>query len=112
MENYKKLKVIGSGTFGKAILVKSNKDGRLYVVKEIDCSKMTKKEREEALNEINILKRLSHPYIVTYIDSFEQNGNLYIVMEYCDGGDLYTRIQKQHGNLFQEEVCVNELTLY
>eukprot|EP00826_Nyctotherus_ovalis_P017615 TRINITY_DN15196_c0_g1_i4.p1 TRINITY_DN15196_c0_g1~~TRINITY_DN15196_c0_g1_i4.p1 ORF type:complete len:397 (-),score=113.93 TRINITY_DN15196_c0_g1_i4:148-1338(-) len=58
---------------------------------------MDKKQREEAVLEIHILKYMRHPYIVTYRESFMDKTNrcLCIVMDYADGGDLYTRIAQQ-----------------
>ncbi len=47
---------------------------------------MNKKEREEARKEVSVLAMMKHPNIVSYVESFEATGNLYIVMDYCDGG--------------------------
>ena len=46
---------------------------------------------------------MKHPNIVAYQDSFEASGSLYIVMDYCDGGDLYQKINNQRSKLFTEE---------
>ena len=43
-------------------------------------------ERQLALNEVQILSMLDHPNIISYYDSFEQEGVLMIEMEYADGG--------------------------
>jgi len=68
---------------------------------------MDKKQREEAVVEIHVLKAMRHPYIVTYRESFMDKSNrcLCIVMDFADGGDLYTKIaqQKKFGKLFDEE---------
>lgn len=61
----------------------------------IDVSKMDRKQKEEALNEVYVLKFMRHPYIVTYRESFMEKKFLCIVMDYADGGDMYTRIAKQ-----------------
>ncbi len=58
----------------------------------IDISKMNRKQREEALNEVHVLKAMRHPYIITYRESFMEKRCLCIVMDFADGGDLYTRI--------------------
>ncbi|XP_053441753.1 serine/threonine-protein kinase Nek1 isoform X4 [Nycticebus coucang] len=103
MEKYVRLQKIGEGSFGKAILVKSTEDGRQYVIKEINISKMSSKEREESSREVAVLANMKHPNIVQYRESFEEHGSLYIVMDYCEGGDLFKRINAQKGNLFQED---------
>ncbi|XP_023084675.1 serine/threonine-protein kinase Nek1 isoform X7 [Piliocolobus tephrosceles] len=103
MEKYVRLQKIGEGSFGKAILVKSTEDGRQYVIKEINISRMSSKEREESRREVAVLANMKHPNIVQYKESFEENGSLYIVMDYCEGGDLFKRINAQKGVLFQED---------
>ncbi|XP_044934240.1 serine/threonine-protein kinase Nek1 isoform X5 [Mustela putorius furo] len=103
MEKYARLQKIGEGSFGKAILVKSTEDGKQYVIKEINISRMSNKEREESRREVAVLANMKHPNIVQYRESFEENGSLYIVMDYCEGGDLFKRINAQKGILFQED---------
>ncbi|CAL8392521.1 unnamed protein product [Boreogadus saida] len=103
MEKYEKLKKIGEGSFGKAILVKSIEDGRQYVIKEIGISRMSSRERQESRKEVAVLANMSHPNIVQYKESFEEAGCLYIVMDYCEGGDLFRKINSQRGGPFPEE---------
>ncbi|XP_058525985.1 serine/threonine-protein kinase Nek1 isoform X1 [Ochotona princeps] len=103
MDKYVKLRKIGEGSFGKAVLVKSVEDGKQYVIKEINISRMSSKERKESRREVAMLANMKHPNIVQYRESFEENGSLYIVMDYCEGGDLFKRINAQRGNLFQED---------
>ncbi|XP_016311677.1 serine/threonine-protein kinase Nek1-like isoform X3 [Sinocyclocheilus anshuiensis] len=103
MDKYERLKKIGEGSFGKAILVKSRTDSRQYVIKEIGISRMSNRERQESRREVAVLANMSHPNIVQYKESFEESGCLYIVMDYCEGGDLFKKINNQRGTLFSEE---------
>ncbi|XP_071481293.1 serine/threonine-protein kinase Nek1-like [Diadema antillarum] len=103
MDRYVKKRQIGEGSFGKALLVQSKQDGKEYVIKEINISKMKRKEREESKKEVSVLKKMRHPNIVSYAESFEERGNLYIVMDYCDGGDLFKAINNRRGVLFPED---------
>ncbi|XP_020661142.3 serine/threonine-protein kinase Nek1 isoform X1 [Pogona vitticeps] len=103
MDKYTKLQKIGEGSFGKAILVKSKEDGKQYVIKEINISKMSNKEREESRREVAVLANMKHPNIVLYRESFEEGGCLFIVMDYCEGGDLFKKINAQKGVLFSED---------
>ncbi|XP_063189670.1 serine/threonine-protein kinase Nek3 isoform X3 [Chroicocephalus ridibundus] len=50
---------------------------------------------------------MKHPNIVAYKESFEADGHLYIVMEYCDDGDLMQKIKHQGGNLFPEDTILH-----
>lgn len=51
---------------------------------------MNEKEKQQIVSEVNILRELQHPHIVRYFDRIVDKRNLkiYIIMEYCSGGDL------------------------
>ncbi|XP_078533177.1 serine/threonine-protein kinase Nek1 isoform X2 [Lissotriton helveticus] len=103
MDKYNRVAKIGEGSFGTAILVTSREDGRHYVIKEISIARMPSRERQESRREVAVLANMKHPNIVQYRESFEENGCLYIVMDYCEGGDLFRRINTQKGVLFSED---------
>jgi NIMA (never in mitosis gene a)-related kinase len=62
----------------------------VLVWKEIDYGKMKEKEKQQLVTEVNILRELRHPNIVKYYDRIldKRRTKIYIVMEYCEGGDL------------------------
>ncbi|KAL1260402.1 hypothetical protein QQF64_008229, partial [Cirrhinus molitorella] len=106
MDQYSLVKVIGKGSFGRAILVQPINEEQNYVMKEIRLPKIdsgVRNSRREAV----LLSRMKHPNIVAFKDSFEADGHLYIVMEFCSGGDLLQRIQQQKNVLFAEDVILN-----
>ncbi|XP_039601172.1 serine/threonine-protein kinase Nek5-like [Polypterus senegalus] len=103
MDKYEVVRMIGEGAFGKAFLVKLKVTNKQCVIKEVNFSKMPAKEKEASRKEVTLLSRMKHPNIVKFINSFEERMNLYIVMEYCDGGDLMKKINMQRGILFPEE---------
>ncbi|XP_033608128.1 uncharacterized protein LOC111866412 isoform X2 [Cryptotermes secundus] len=109
MDQYVKEKRIGEGSFGTAYLVRSKESGVHYVIKRINFSRMTEQEKNEAMREVEVLAKLQHPYIVAYKESFEYGKNLYIVMDYCEGGDLYTKIREyaQKERYFSEDIILN-----
>ncbi|VDP79702.1 unnamed protein product [Echinostoma caproni] len=98
IKSYEKVRNIGEGAFGKAILVLCKKENVHRVIKEINISKVA------------VLAKMNHPNIVRYCDSFEDCGSLYIVMEYCDQGDLYHKISAQKGVLFPESQILDYFT--
>jgi serine/threonine protein kinase len=99
MEKYKVIRVLNSGSFGAtlsssfavgcpvtfhtgtAILVTRKSTGAMHVIKDIDISKLSKKERETTLQEVRILEALRHPNIVAFDEAFCQDGSLKIVMQ-------------------------------
>lgn len=103
MQNYVRVKKLGEGAFGQVYLVRHRPTNALYVMKEVDMSKLDSKGKEEAVREADFLKRLKHPNIIGYHDYFVissvqqirlgqiRNEKLYIVMQYADGGDLEVR---------------------
>ncbi|EAZ51589.1 hypothetical protein, partial [Cryptosporidium parvum Iowa II] len=103
---------VGSGSYGKAILVKDIYKGRDYVMKIINISKLSSNERKDAINEVKLLSSIRHPYIVCFRESFVEDGFLNIVMEYADGGDLFRKVnaQKQLKKNFLENQVVRWLT--
>ncbi|XP_044732727.1 serine/threonine-protein kinase Nek8 [Chrysoperla carnea] len=88
LEKYTKIKIVGKGSSGTAILYERNIDKKLVVVKEVNLFDLSENEKELALNEVHVLSVLNHPNIIGYYGSLEQNGSLFIEMEYADNGTL------------------------
>ncbi|KAG9491871.1 hypothetical protein GDO78_000395 [Eleutherodactylus coqui] len=107
MNNYEILQLIGAGTFGKAFLAKRKKDNIQCVIKEMNLSLADRKQKAESRKEVTLLAKMNHPNIVKFFTSMEENSHLYIVMEFCDGGDLMKRIKRQRGVLFEEDQILN-----
>ncbi|KFP69020.1 Serine/threonine-protein kinase Nek5, partial [Cariama cristata] len=103
MDKYEIIKKIGEGSFGKIFLAKGKVDNEQCVIKEINLTKMPVKEKEASQKEVVLLAKMKHANIVTFYASLQEKNKLYIVMEYCDGGDLMKRINMQHGVLFDED---------
>nr|XP_056709809.1 serine/threonine-protein kinase Nek2 [Euleptes europaea] len=95
-EDYEVLVTIGAGSYGKCQKVRRKADGRVLVWKELDYGSMTESEKQMLVSEVNLLRELKHPNIVRYYDRIidRTNTTLYIVMEYCEGGDLASLIAK------------------
>ncbi|KAJ3354275.1 G2-specific serine/threonine protein kinase [Allomyces javanicus] len=108
--NFDVLAVIGSGSFGRICKVRRRDDGKIMARKEIDYRKMREKERRQLVQEVNILRDLVHPNIVRYYSRFVDRENylIYILMEYCEGGDLSTLIKRHR----QERVRIPEETIW
>jgi serine/threonine protein kinase len=77
---------VGKGSFGEVLLVVRKADGANLVIKKI--SVMNNATESFVLNEVLLLKELSHPHIVAYHDAFWGADVMHIVMDYAAGGDL------------------------
>uniref|UniRef100_A0A663F3P2 non-specific serine/threonine protein kinase n=1 Tax=Aquila chrysaetos chrysaetos TaxID=223781 RepID=A0A663F3P2_AQUCH len=105
MDKYEIIKKIGEGSFGKIFLAKGKVDNEQCVIKEIDLTKVKQQNLDDnaSQKEVILLAKMKHANIVTFYASLQEKNKLYIVMEYCDGGDLMKRINMQHGVLFDED---------
>lgn len=92
---YRKIKTVGRGSFGEAVLVRSRADNKRYIAKTIETASMNPKEKRDLSGEIRILAAVNHPNIIRYHEHFEDGSVMFIVMEYADGGDLNQRIKER-----------------
>ncbi|XP_007437259.3 serine/threonine-protein kinase DCLK3 [Python bivittatus] len=84
-------RTIGDGNFAVVMECHHRSTNQIYAMKIIDKSKL--KGKEDMLeNEILIIKSLSHPNIVSLIEVFETEAEIYLIMEYIPGGDLFDAI--------------------
>ena len=77
--------------------VRRKQDGRILVWKEINYGTMSEREKQLLVSEVNILRELRHPNITRYYDRVieKEKAKLYIVMEFCQGGDLAALIRRK-----------------
>lgn len=86
-EFYKDLKKIGQGASGGVYIAHAvNSSNKVVAIKQMNLEQQPKKEL--IINEILVMKGSRHPNIVNYIDSYLLKGELWVVMEYMEGGSL------------------------
>ncbi|NXA20751.1 NEK4 kinase, partial [Ibidorhyncha struthersii] len=101
------LRAVGKGSYGEVSLVRHRQDSKQYVIKKLNLKNASNRERKAAEQEAQLLSRLKHPNIVTYRESWQgEDGLLYIVMGFCEGGDLYHKLKEQKGKLLPENQVV------
>ena len=93
---YKKVRNLGSGSYGTVYLAKSTLKDNLVAIKVIEKIPANIIDDMEIKNEINILKSLSHPNIVKIYEFFDTALNYYIVTEYCKKGELFEYINNKY----------------
>ena len=110
INNYVIIERIGVGSYGR--IYKAKKNNQMYVLKEIPIDESEEKI-ENIKNEANLLASLDNKFVVKYYESFQIDQNIYIVMEYCEGGDLCTYItmhqKESKGNFKFEEDLIWKL---
>lgn len=105
LANYKIIKVLGKGSFGKVFLVAHKQTKLFYAMKQISKSSVNKGDFSRIRREIEILAKTSHPNVVKLIEAFETPTNFLLIMEYCSGGELFDYIVKRK-RLSEEEASV------
>lgn len=93
--DFEPLVVIGRGAFGEVKLVRSREDGRIFAMKTMRKEAMILKNQVAHVKaERDALAAASNPWIVNLHYSFQDEENLYLVMDFCAGGDLMTLLIK------------------
>ena len=94
--NFKFISIIGQGGFGKVWKVELKKTNQEYAMKEISKLKIIDKNSEKNIkSERNLLSKMCHPFIITMHYSFQDNENLYLILDLLSGGDLRYHINKK-----------------
>ena len=110
MENYELICQIGKGNFGSISKIIRKSDQKVLVWKELDYGQMSEKEKQQIVSEVNILRELKHQNIVRYYDRIldKKHAKIYIIMEYCEGGDLgqlIKRFKKNIDYISEDVIC-------
>ena len=93
LSNYKYIKNIGEGTFGKVKLAIHKLTGEKVAIKVLQKNLITDpKQYERIQNEIKYLKLLNHPNIIKIYEVIENDSSFFIIMEYAIGGELFNYI--------------------
>ena len=95
IRNYQIIEKIGKGTFGIVYKVKKFNEPLIYVIKQISLEGLTDFQINQVYSEVKILSLIKSKYVVKYYESFLEENNLNIVMEYCDNGDLCNYLKEQ-----------------
>ena len=94
-EIYEIRQVLGKGKFGLVKLGIHRGNGRKVAIKIINKKLVTAIDVQQVKTEIDILKIAKHPNIIQLYDVLENENYIYIIMEYCAGGDLFSYIEKR-----------------
>ncbi|CAD0042744.1 unnamed protein product [Aureobasidium pullulans] len=88
-------RTLGTGSFGRVHLVQSKHNQRFYAVKVLKKQQVVKMKQVEHTNdERRMLQKVKHPFLITLWGTFQDSKNLYMVMDFIEGGELFSLLRK------------------
>jgi protein kinase A len=93
------LRTLGTGSFGRVHLVQSRHNSRFYAVKVLKKQQVIKMKQVEHTNdERRMLQEVKHAFLITLWGTFQDSKNLYMVMDFVEGGELFSLLRKSQVN--------------
>ena len=94
---------IGSGSYGKVYKVKNNISGEFRACKQLTKTKIADMKKFKL--EIMLMIQIDHPNVIKLYEIFEDSRYIYLIMEECEGGELFERIFQRinEKNLYSEK---------
>ncbi|CCH58004.1 hypothetical protein TBLA_0A02030 [Henningerozyma blattae CBS 6284] len=95
LQDFQIMRTLGTGSFGRVHLVRSVHNGRYYAIKVLKKQQIIKmKQIEHTNDERRMLKLVEHPFIIRLWGTFQDSRNLFMVMDYIEGGELFSLLRK------------------
>lgn len=95
LADFEILRTLGTGSFGRVHLVQSRHNQRFYAVKVLKKAQVVKMKQVEHTNdERKMLGEVKHPFLITLWGTFQDSRNLYMVMDFVEGGELFSLLRK------------------
>ena len=95
LQDFEVLRTLGTGSFGRVHLVQSKHNTRFYAIKVLKKAQVVKMKQVEHTNdERRMLGEVKHPFLVTLWGTFQDSKNLYMVMDFVEGGELFSLLRK------------------
>ncbi|XP_004495372.1 uncharacterized protein [Cicer arietinum] len=95
-DDFELLTMIGKGAFGEVRICREKATGHVYAMKKLKKSEMLRRGQVEHVKaERNLLAEVDSIYIVKLYCSFQDEGYLYLIMEYLPGGDMMTLLMRK-----------------
>ncbi|CAO3657371.1 unnamed protein product [Mucor hiemalis] len=95
LDDFNISRTLGTGSFGRVHLIQSKVNSRFYAMKVLKKTEVIRlKQVEHTNNEKHILESVAHPFLVNMWGTFQDSNNLYMVMDYVPGGELFSVLRR------------------
>mmetsp|Transcript_48583 Transcript_48583/g.126060 ORF Transcript_48583/g.126060 Transcript_48583/m.126060 type:complete len:338 (-) Transcript_48583:544-1557(-) len=95
LEDFDIGETLGTGTFGRVRLVRHKQTGKYFALKILKKAEVIRlKQVEHIMSEKAILASIKHPFVVRLFQTFQDQKNLYMLLEYVIGGELFSHLRK------------------
>src|SRR5690606_21758558 len=109
LQDFEILRTLGTGSFGRVHLVQSRHNTRFYAIKVLKKAQVVRMKQVEHTNdERRMLAEVKHPFLVTLWGTFQDSKNLYMVMDFVEGGELFSLLRKSGVSIVLEMPLVIE----
>lgn len=113
LDDFKILQTLGTGSFGRVHLVRSNHNGRFYALKVLKKRTIVKLKQVEHTNDERLmLSVVSHPFLIRMWGTFQDSRQVFMVMDFIEGGELFSLLRKSQrfpnpvAKFYAAEVCL------
>ena len=94
-EDFEPLKLLGTGSFGRVLLVRLNSKNKLYAMKILNKSFLKQRHQEEhTKTERNLMVAINCPFVMNIKYAFQDETKLYLVTDFMQGGDMFFHLHE------------------
>mmetsp|Transcript_23636 Transcript_23636/g.56414 ORF Transcript_23636/g.56414 Transcript_23636/m.56414 type:complete len:398 (-) Transcript_23636:23-1216(-) len=105
-QDFYRIRLIGQGDVGKVYLVSLKESKHMFAMKVLSKQEMIARNKlKRCLTEREILATVDYPFIVTLYYCFQSTDHLFLVMDYCAGGEFFRMLKAQPDRRIPEEWC-------
>lgn len=97
IDDYDLLSLLGEGAFGKVLMVRHRKSGKIFAMKILRKAEVMRADKpRQAITERQVLELIGdQPFIVRLYQAFQDDENLYLILRFAGGGDLFSQLEKR-----------------
>jgi serine/threonine protein kinase len=98
LQDFDLIRTLGTGSYGRVILARDKAEGVFHAIKVLEKAKVVRKNQvEHTRNELSLLSSMSFEFIVNMKSYFKDNSNIFLVLDFAIGGEMWSHMRKKPG---------------